>query len=59
MKTEIKLTVELGEANAILDALSQLPYAQVSTIITKIITQGQEQMPKQEIVEPTVDTVEE
>ena len=54
LKTEINLTLELAEVNVILDALSQLPYAQVSGTITKIMSQGQPQLPK-EITDPTVD----
>jgi len=54
LKTEINLILELAEVNMILNALGQLPYAQVSGTITKIMSQGQPQLPK-EITDPLVD----
>lgn len=41
---EFKLTLTVNETNLILKALSELPYKQVSDLVTKIHTQAQQQL---------------
>ena len=41
---EINLTLTLKEVNSIVKALGAQPYAQVQSLITKIQTQGSEQL---------------
>ncbi len=41
---QINLSVTVNEANVILNALAQLPYAQVSTLIGKLQQQGSSQV---------------
>ena len=50
---EFKLVLNLNEVNVILKALGNMPYNQVSEIVTKIHAQAQEQLTNAVISETT------
>jgi len=52
--TEINLTVSLDDANLILDALGQQPFAKVFTLINKLQQQASEQLANSESVSGSV-----